>query len=159
MTLENVTAKRKRCHVGSYIHNAAKIIMITRMRTTVIDSYKIGALEQSSRLPRFCRRRLLLCCRLWFRQLCCSAFFSLLKVSRLVLRICARFAKFSQPCMHLMSILFTAVSSQECYKQPGCIGTTVQLQTQSARGCCAGTQDGMSYGTQGNCIITQCIGK
>ena len=42
-----------------------------------------------------------------------------------------------------------------CFSNPDCTGA--QITAGSARECCVGTDDGLSYGTPGNC--RECIGE
>ena len=50
-----------------------------------------------------------------------------------------------------------AVFSQECFPQPNCVGSSFTMS--SARECCAGTEEGMSFSEGGTCTFTQCIGE
>ena len=61
----------------------------------------------------------------------------------------------------LQPLYNAGLSQQEqCFSEPGCNGTAVKAPGPSARDCCAGTNDGQSYGLGlGNCEINQCIGK
>ena len=47
-----------------------------------------------------------------------------------------------------------------CYSQPGCMGDMVTVPGPSARDCCVGTDDGLSYSNDSEtCIVVQCVGK
>ena len=49
--------------------------------------------------------------------------------------------------------------SQQCYNQPNCVGDVV-LGPTTAKECCVGTDDGMSFGdSSGTCTVSQCIGN
>ena len=62
------------------------------------------------------------------------------------------------PCRQATFSLIAGVS-QVCYSQPGCTGDVVTAPGPSARDCCAGTDDGQSFSSDGvNCFRTQCIG-
>ena len=51
------------------------------------------------------------------------------------------------------------VLSQQCYNQPNCTGDVVSGVT-TAKECCVGTDDGMSFGVSGgSCTVSQCIGN
>ena len=52
------------------------------------------------------------------------------------------------------------LSQEQCFSEPGCTGPVVEAPGPTAKDCCAGTNDGQSYGVgPGNCEISQCIGK
>ena len=58
-----------------------------------------------------------------------------------------------------LSDFLSAGISQVCYSQPGCVGDIVTSPGLSARDCCAETDDGQSYSSDGvNCFHSQCIG-
>ena len=44
-----------------------------------------------------------------------------------------------------------------CFSNPDCTGAQITAGSASARDCCVGTDDGLSYSTPGNC--RQCIGE
>ena len=46
-----------------------------------------------------------------------------------------------------------------CYEQRNCQGSTIQAGSQSARQCCVGTNNGMSYSVGGVCTVRQCVGE
>ena len=57
------------------------------------------------------------------------------------------------------NLSLTAGVSQVCYSQPGCEGDIVTAPGPTARDCCVGTDDGMSYLDDSvNCTVLQCIG-
>ena len=55
----------------------------------------------------------------------------------------------------------TAGLSQTCFSQPNCQGGVVQPGVViTARDCCVGTNEGMSFSNDvGTCIVAQCIRK
>ena len=54
----------------------------------------------------------------------------------------------------------TAGLSQTCFSQPNCQGNIVQPGVvTTARGCCAGTDEGMSFNDGTECLVAQCIRK
>ena len=55
----------------------------------------------------------------------------------------------------------TAGLSQTCFSQPNCQGDMVQPGVVvTARDCCVGTNEGMSFSSDvGTCIVQQCIRK
>ena len=54
----------------------------------------------------------------------------------------------------------TAGLSQTCFSQPNCQGDVVQPGVATtARGCCAGTDEGMSFNDGTTCLVEQCIRK
>ena len=61
--------------------------------------------------------------------------------------------------LHLYYVFSNAVLSQECFTQPNCVGSSLNFTVSSARECCAGTEEGMSYSENGTCTVTQCIGE
>ena len=44
-----------------------------------------------------------------------------------------------------------------CYSNPYCTGARITAGSASAKDCCVGTNDGLSYRTPGNC--RKCIGE
>ena len=60
-------------------------------------------------------------------------------------------------CNYNPCVSSNAVLSQECFPQPNCVGSSFTVS--SARECCAGTEEGMSYSEGGTCTVTQCIGE
>ena len=60
---------------------------------------------------------------------------------------------------HYYSILllfdFFSGAAHECYYLPDCLAESFPVE--SARQCCVGTEDGVSYSHDGDCIIRQCI--
>ena len=51
-----------------------------------------------------------------------------------------------------------AVLAQQCFSGSGCTGGVVEAPGPSAIDCCVGTEEGQSYGSPGDCTISQCIG-
>ena len=51
-----------------------------------------------------------------------------------------------------------AVLAQQCFSGSGCTGGVVIAPGPSAIDCCVGTEEGRSYGSPGDCTISQCIG-
>ena len=66
-------------------------------------------------------------------------------------------------CMHVSQSWCLCVTGQgsaqaQCWTSSGCTGDTVPAD--DARDCCAGTEDGQSYGVgPSNCEVEQCIGE
>ena len=60
----------------------------------------------------------------------------------------------------LLLLLATGKCSAQaqCFTSSGCTGGTIPAE--GARDCCAGTNEGQSYGVgPGNCEVSQCVGK
>ena len=48
-------------------------------------------------------------------------------------------------------------SGDICFSNPDCTGAQITAGLACARDCCVGTDDGLSYGTPGNC--RECVGE